>query len=168
MDATVPEAHISTLTRIKPGHINQVEQAITDVNSGQKAAVVLYAEIDKFENVKTQMGIENIDTIISAIGKIIQQHTDPDDFAARFGENSYTILTREADTGKIGTNAKSLIKALNTIVEAGDKSMQITASLGIAAISKKIKNPYEILACADVACSEAKEKGGNTFGPASQ
>ena len=143
--------------------LGEVEQSITDVTGGQKPGIILYVELDKFDSIKAQMGIENIDTVIGAVGKLIKQTIETDDFAARFGENSYTILTRQADTKQVGAKAKNLIEALNTIVEAGNRSMEISVSIGIATISKKIKSPYEILACADVACSEAKGKGGNTI-----
>lgn len=142
--------------------LEQTEQAITDVNSGRRPGVILYIELDKFDGIKAQMGIENIDNVTAQIGKIIQGSVDDDDFAARFGENTYTILTSEGDIKKISVKAKRLIKSLNTIVEAGDKSMQITASLGLAAIRSKTKNPYEILACADMACTEARSNGGDT------
>jgi diguanylate cyclase (GGDEF)-like protein len=143
--------------------IDQTQQAINDVNSGARPAVLLYIEIDKFDAVKNHMGIENIDTVTASIGKTIQQAVDGDDFAARFGENTYTVLIREGDLKKISAKAKKLVQSLNTIVEAGNKSLQISASLGLAAVRNKTRTPYEILACADVACNQAKEAGGNTI-----
>jgi len=143
--------------------LDQTQQAITDVNNGERPAVILYIELDKFDQVKAHMGIENIDDVTASIGKIIQSVTDPDDFSARFGENTYTILSRDGDLKKISAKAKQLIKSLNTIIEAGNKSLQVTASLGLAAVRSKTKNPYEILACADVAVNEARDKGGNTI-----
>jgi diguanylate cyclase (GGDEF)-like protein len=143
--------------------LDQTQQAITDVNNGERPAVILYIELDKFDDIKAHMGIENIDSITASIGKIINSATDADDFSARFGENTYTILTRAGDLKIISAKAKKLVKALNTIIETDNTSMQITASLGLAAVRNNTKNPYEILACADVAVKEAKESGGNTI-----
>ena len=143
--------------------LDQTQQAINDVSSGANPAVLLYLEIDKFDTIKTQMGIESIDPALACVGSIIQKALDPDDFAARFGENTFTILTRTDDLKQISAKAKKLVSSLNTIVEAGDKSMQISVSLGLAAIRKNTRTPYEILACADIACNNAKEAGGNTI-----
>lgn len=143
--------------------LDQTQQAITDVNNGERPAVILYIELDKFDDIKAHMGIENIDAITASIGKIIKSAADADDFAARFGENTYTILTRGGDLKIISAKAQKLVKALNTIIETGNKSLQITASLGLAAVRNNTKSPYEILACADVAVKEAKESGGNTI-----
>lgn len=41
--------------------------------------------------------------------------------------------------------------------------MQITASLGMAAIHGNATTPYEVLAFADAACNAAKQRGGNAF-----
>ena len=141
----------------------EVEQAITAAHSGNGSGLIMYLELDKFDTVKTHMGIENIDGVTAAVGKLIQQATDSEDFAARFGENTYTILTKETDLKKISAKAKKLVTALNTIIETGNKSLQVTASLGLAAINGKAKTPYEVLACADVACSQASEGGGNAI-----
>jgi len=143
--------------------LDQTQQTITDVSSGAQPAVILYIELDKFEEIKAHMGIENIDAVVAAIGKHIRDTVDADDFAARFGENAYTILVREADLKKVSARAKKLVQTLNTIIEAGNKSLQITASLGLAIIRSTTKTPYEILACADVACSEARGNGGNAI-----
>ena len=141
--------------------LGQVEQAIADLQDEQDSGALLYVEIDKYDAVKTHMGIENIDAIVASVGKIIKDTADSEDFAARFGENSYTILTREIALDKNLAKAQRLLEALNSIIEAGNKSMEITASIGLAAITSKVKSPYELLARADDACSKARENGGN-------
>lgn len=143
--------------------IEEVEQAITDVQSGNRPGVILYVEVDKFDTIKNTMGLENIDHCISAIGKIIASQLSNDEFGARFGEHVFTVLVREGDVRKIGAKAKALVKSLNTIVEVNDMSMQVTASLGLASIRSTTRTPYEILACADLACNIAKERGGNNI-----
>ncbi|MCW8962507.1 MAG: EAL domain-containing protein [Gammaproteobacteria bacterium] len=143
--------------------LDETQQAINDVSGGARPGIILYVELDKFEEIKTHMGIENIDNVISSVGKLIKSAVDEEDFAARFGENTYTILTREGDLKNISKKAKKLIKALNTIIESGNKSLQITASLGLAAIRSTTKTPYEVLACADVSCSQAHKNGGNAI-----
>jgi len=143
--------------------LEEMDLAIQDVQQGHRPGVVFYVEVDKFENIKHTMGIENIDQAISLIGKTIADIIDDSDFGARFGEHIFTILCRDKDVGHIGVKSKRIIKALNCIVEAGDKSMPMTASMGIASIRSTTKNAYETLACAESACSESKEKGGNTI-----
>ncbi len=143
--------------------IEEVEQAITDVQNGNRPGVILYIEVDKFDAVKSTMGLENIDNCIATIGKLIASKLKDDDFGARFGEHTFTILVREGDVRKIGAKSKALVKSLNTIVEAKDLSMQVTSSLGLASIRSTTRTPYEIIACADMACNIAKERGGNSI-----
>ena len=141
--------------------IHEAEQAITDVKSGNRPAMILYVELDKFDDIKANMGIENIDAVTGKVGAIIKKLVGPDDVAARFGENIYTLLIFDSSLKTISTKTKKLVSALNTIIDTGSKSMQVTASLGLAAISSTTKTVYETLACADIACKEASNGGGN-------
>lgn len=144
-------------------YLEEIDQSISDVRHGHRPGVIFYIEIDKFDSIKSIMGIENIDQAISSIGKTIADTIGEHDFGARFGEHIFTILSREKDVKKIGILSKKLIRALDYVVEAGDKSMHITASMGIASIRSNTKSTYEIIACAESACSEAKKKGGNSI-----
>jgi len=141
--------------------LEEVEQAIADVKSGSRSSVVFYIVIDKFSQIQSTMGIENIDAVISNIGKVIIATLGANDFVARFGDHVFTILVREGSVRVIRAKAKKLIKALNTIIEVGDLSVQITASLGLASIHSTTKSSYEVLAYADQACNTARQSGGN-------
>ena len=143
--------------------LEEMELAIHDVLENKKPGTIMYIEIDDFDALKTIMGIENIDEAISAIGKLISDKIDDHDFGARFGEHVFTILTRETNVKKIGAKSRRILKALDSIIEAGDKSTPVSASMGLAAISDTVDNAYEILACVESACRAAREKGGNTI-----
>lgn len=143
--------------------LEEMELAIHDVQHGLRPGVIFYIEIDKFDALKQLMGIEDIDQAISSIGKTIGKTIDDDTFGARFSEHIFTVLTREKEVKKLGAMARQLVQALNKVVEGGEKSTNITASLGLASIRSTTKTVYETLACAEAACSEAKKKGGNTI-----
>lgn len=141
--------------------LEEVELAITDVKNGSCPAVVFYIVIDKFSRIQSTMGIENIDEVILNISKIITDTLKENDFGARFGDNTFTILVREDNVRVIRSKAKKLVKALNTIIEVGGLSVQITASLGLASIHSTARSSYEVLAYADQACNAARQSGGN-------
>jgi diguanylate cyclase (GGDEF)-like protein/PAS domain S-box-containing protein len=143
--------------------LEEMQNTVIDVQKGKNPGVVFYIDIDHFEEATRTLGIESIDTIISSVGKIIAEHIPAEDRAARFGDHVFTVLTHQKDLKQIQKTAVDLLKALDTIVETTDKSMQITCSLGITSIPANTKSPFEILARADSACNVAMEKGGNTL-----
>ena len=173
-DKTVDESVLNELEALKfqdsatglynrQAFIGELEQAIADVKSGARPGVVFYVDIDNFAAVRGAMGIGGMDTVIAGIGKIIAAHLDNDDFGARFGDHVFTVLSRQAGIKLINEKAEEIVKSLNTVIEVGERSMHITASLGMASIHNSVSSPYEVLAFADAACSAAKARGGNAI-----
>ncbi len=136
---------------------------------------LLFADIDFFKDVNTDIGHHAANEVLQHIAKIFSNSTHKSsgpklglrktDIVARFGGEEFIVLAPE--TPKI--DAISLANRIRTTVESynfphlvENPETKITVSIGVAAFpDDDIENPGELLKKADLAMYEAKHNGRN-------
>ena len=133
------------------------------INSGETSAL-LYLLIDNYKSIKDEMGLATADLVLGDIAKILQEKIKEPNIAARFEGGVFTLLLQDKNSTDAEVIAKELCTIISThIAEVEDKSVTTTCSIGISLITETTPNANEVLSRADLACSVAVEKGGNTL-----
>jgi len=126
--------------------------------------VLMYLDIDHFKNVIETMGHVVADKLLRAFANRFKQCTRSSDIAARFGGDEFTLLIDDMkDMNEIIVIADKILQAIRQPFQIDDKSINITASIGIAYMKDKDINADNLIKQADQALYVCKNSGRNTF-----
>jgi diguanylate cyclase (GGDEF)-like protein len=167
-------------------HVKLVSDARTDSKTGllnaatwerESAAEVVRAvrtasplaiamvDIDKFKNVNDTYGHLVGDQVLKEIANTLNALLRDYDLAGRFGGEEFSLLlpqTRAVDAFRIAERVRANIAALSIIAPGatGGERVQVTVSIGVAALDSGSKRELsELVAAADAALYRAKAGG---------
>lgn len=144
------ESHLSTL----------VEQAA----ARGKPLAVLVLDIDYFKSINDTYGHDAGDDVLREFAIRVRKSIRGIDLACRYGGEEFVIVMPETDMAVATTVAERLRRriALEPFpVEQGKRAIEVTISIGIAALEKADDNATNILKRADQALYRAKRDGRN-------
>ncbi|MEA2314881.1 MAG: hypothetical protein QOI03_1573 [Solirubrobacteraceae bacterium] len=140
---------------------DRLTQALAAARRHRRTLAVLFLDIDGFKRVNDMLGHAGGDEMLREVAKRLDGCLRATDTLARFGGDEFAILLQEAD-GVMGARAVAtrLLEALEAPVEAGERKLTVTASVGIAlGGGYDSREPDELVRNADLAMYAAKEQG---------
>lgn len=139
-----------------------LEETVRLAHEDRNSRSLLYIEPDNCKFIKETVGISGIDTVLTDIANIIRQILGEDVVAARFSDNSFTILSDLSDTNELMTLADKVRSAIEThISEVDGHSITCTCSIGVSQFGANCKDAHDVISQADLACELARGEGGN-------
>jgi diguanylate cyclase (GGDEF)-like protein len=134
------------------------------MQSKQPEFVFCYLDLDQFKIINDTCGHIAGDGLLRQIGHLLNNHIRSNDVLARLGGDEFGILMQSCNISDAGLIAQKLIDQIGQYRFFWEgKSFAITASIGIASLTQKIKNTTDLLRNADIACYTAKYAGRNCF-----
>jgi diguanylate cyclase (GGDEF)-like protein len=134
------------------------------VRTGTPMAVALL-DIDRFKGINDTYGHLVGDQVIKEIARTLDGLLRDYDLAGRFGGEEFSLLlpqTRAVDALRIAERVRANIAGLRIIAPGatGGERVQVTVSVGVAALDSGSKREYaELMAAADAALYRAKAGG---------
>jgi len=126
------------------------------------SAVLLMLDLDFFKRVNDGYGHAAGDAVLKAFAEIVRNTSRAIDVPARLGGEEFAILLSGADKNDALAMAERLREQVaETVIEHDAGPVQITVSIGAAALSVNDSNSEAVLHRADTALYEAKDKGRN-------
>lgn len=126
--------------------------------------VLMYLDIDHFKNVIETMGHAVADKLLNVFAKRLKQCTRSSDIVARFGGDEFTLLIDDMkDMNEAVVIADKILQAARQPFQLNNKSINITASIGITFMKDKDINADDFIKQADQALYVCKNSGRNTF-----
>lgn len=142
--------------------LEELNLAVADAKHNKKTYSVFYIEPDNFKALKEKVGIAGTDLILGDIASMLRDNLEGSDIASRFGDNSFTTLTRINDINVVMALANKIRGAIEShISEIGGKTVTIVCSIGITLFDETVQDTQEVISNADLACELARKKGGN-------
>jgi diguanylate cyclase (GGDEF)-like protein/PAS domain S-box-containing protein len=140
----------------------ELSREVERVSRYQAPAAVLELDLDNFKDVNDAFGHKAGDDLLKGVAGALKHRIRQSDLLARVGGDEFAVLLPETDADQAQIVADGIVKALSRHVAVlGDKSIRITASVGLALFDGL--SAAEVLASADQAMYEAKEAGRNRF-----
>jgi len=122
-------------------------------------------DIDDFKQVNDRFGHQQGDIVLREVARIVQGFSREIDAPARYGGEELALLLPGTDLEGaylLAERVRQGIEGLGLTVSGLPDEVQVTASLGVAAISSGHElEPRELIAAADAALYEAKRSGKN-------
>ncbi|MDX6015550.1 diguanylate cyclase [Shewanella indica] len=128
-----------------------------------EAISVLILDIDSFKQINDNFGHHLGDRVIVALAKLLKQHCQGAEMAARFGGEEFVILLPGATLNQALHRAEQLrlnVEAMQLTADTGDK-ISCTISLGVAEVEVATESIEAAVKRADHALYQAKNSGRN-------
>ena len=141
----------------------QVREALDP--SADVDVAVMFIDLDDFKGVNDTLGHAVGDELLRGVASRLVRSVRHDDVVARLGGDEFAMLVRRPSGAEAGAIeiAERTLQAFLMPVPAGEKPMNVSLSIGIAAKQHARTHAEELLRDADVAMYEAKEGGKRRF-----
>nr|WP_246520144.1 sensor domain-containing diguanylate cyclase [Ancylobacter lacus] len=127
-----------------------------------EGAGVLMIDIDHFKRVNDGHGHAAGDRVIRAVAALIPSEVREEDHVARFGGEEFIVLLGGADEGTALVTAERVRQRIAaTPIRVEGALLEITASIGVAAIAPGDRDFEDVVQRADGALYAAKSRGRN-------
>lgn len=121
---------------------------------------ILFFDLDQFKDVNDISGHQVGDALLQRVAEQLQTLTRPCDILARLGGDEFAWLLPEATAEQaieVAQGAQRLIRSI--VMHARSRRHQVSASIGIVLFPEQGKETHQLMANADLAMYQAKEKG---------
>ncbi len=143
---------------------DRLAQGIHAATRQQTMLAILYIDLDGFKQVNDQMGHADGDLLLCEVGRRIRAELRGEDTAARVGGDEIVLLMGDWNTGQqTETTIERLLQVICHPVELPRGTVRVTASIGVSIFPLDAQTPDQLLARADTAMYEAKQRGKNQF-----
>ena len=154
------------LTGLANRHLfnDRLRQAVETARRSRQQVGVIFLDLDNFKTVNDTLGHAVGDGLLRAVAGHLSNALRGVDTAARFGGDEFAVLlTNLSNPQEAADAARRILDALGNPMRLKNRSMVITASLGIATFPRDGADPEELVEKADTAMYHAKERGRNRY-----
>ncbi|MGH9177863.1 MAG: putative bifunctional diguanylate cyclase/phosphodiesterase [Acidimicrobiales bacterium] len=143
---------------------DRVEHALHRRAREQHDVAVVFLDVDDFKTVNDSLGHAAGDQLLVGVAQRLAGCVRPADTTARLGGDEFGVLLEEIDCPQATFSAaQRLIDSLAEPFALEDKSVDVTASAGIAFAGSSATRSEELLRNADIAMYMAKTKGKGVY-----
>ncbi len=142
----------------KPFLLSRLEHAVDKAVMKGARGGVLYINIDQFGKIKSDVGISHADTVIVEIAHALKARLSEQDVLGRIGEDIFCCLRMDADADALLQLAETLRDTIeHLLIDIGNRTVTVTASIGVALISDTSSRPDDILQQSHHAADEVRK-----------
>lgn len=142
--------------------LQELETAVAEAAKGRADQALLLIAPDNLSQLLTGIGLDNADALLTDAANHLVTLLDPDQVVARFSDHEFAVLCRgcphpgtQALADRIGASFRE------HIVEVGERSLNLTVSIGGVQIGERIASVPQVLAKAAECLATAAGIGGN-------
>ena len=140
----------------------EVQREYTRCCRSQNPAVVVIFDIDNLTNINAEHGHKVGDEVLRIVSESLRQTMRQTDIPCRFGGDLFSVLLVDTSEKNASIFAERIRKTIEQMtVETDNKTLQVTASIGVAEFSNTFANETEWIHAANKALLHAKQQGGN-------
>ena len=140
---------------------DRLKQALARAKRYGRGVGVLFVDLDQFKSINDSLGHETGDAVLKIVAERLVRCVRSTDTIARLSGDEFAMVLSDLAQGQdAGHVAQKVLDAVCRPALVGDRTIPITASIGIALYPFEAADPDALLAQADRAMYRAKEKGG--------
>jgi diguanylate cyclase (GGDEF)-like protein/PAS domain S-box-containing protein len=117
---------------------------------------------DKFAEIEKEVGAAASEQVLVEFANVLKEHLSAKDLAGRFGGVSFLALLERGNERDVEAWSDQLIARFGKqVVKIGQKSMQLTCTVGLSVVTPSGANLDATIADAVDACRKGRGRGGN-------
>src|SRR5262249_24084530 len=139
-------------------------QALAQARRRPTGVAVFFLDLDGFKGINDALGHEAGDAVLRETAQRLVRCVREGDTVARLGGDGFTVILPEvASEGEVLAVGRRIVDTLARPIGYGERTLQVTTSLGIALASEDGEEVDTLLKKADLAMYVAKEGGKNRY-----
>lgn len=143
---------------------DRLKQALARAKRYGRGVGVLFVDLDQFKSINDSVGHEAGDALLKIVADRLVRCVRSTDTIARLGGDEFAMVLPDLARGEdAGLVAQKVLEVVGRPATVDDRTIPITASVGIALYPSDDTDPDVLLAQADRAMYRAKEKGGHCW-----
>lgn len=142
--------------------LEELYHEISRVERKGQLGVLLLIDLDHLKLINDTAGHAAGDQIIVKVAGLLRQASREEDFLARISGDEFAVAYPAMSEDQGLQKARQLLQRINSLKPRyGDRTLNISASIGVVTFPQQGKVPVELMAKADAAMSVAKSSGRN-------
>jgi diguanylate cyclase (GGDEF)-like protein len=142
------------------GFEDQLHESGKELKSADDAHQLIYFDLDNLQLVNDTFGREAGDAVIMRFARLLEEGLPKSGVLSRLTGDDFCILLTHADTDTAYQYAQNIREQGHSLrYLQGDRSLQVTMSIGIAEFSRESGDEGSALTTARMACEAAKDHG---------
>lgn len=145
--------------------LDRLEQTLSQAKRHERALAIMFLDLDNFKKINDTFGHDTGDELLKKVAVRLEACIRSGDTVARQGGDEFIIVLAEINgSDDAALVAQKIITALADPVCIGEKSLQVTTSIGIAVYPVHGRDDMQdLLKKADGAMYQAKSAGRNGY-----
>jgi len=137
-----------------------LEAALATARNQSQEHALVYVDLDQFKIINDTCGHVAGDELLKQIGKVIKSGLAERDYVSRMGGDEFGVLLADCSLQEASAMASRIHEAIKQHRFVwNERSFTVSSCIGVVQISAASCSVEELLACADMACFAAKDKG---------
>jgi diguanylate cyclase (GGDEF)-like protein/PAS domain S-box-containing protein len=144
--------------------MERLRQELAEARRQNRRLAIVYVDLDRFRFINDTWGRTVADTLLQSLGLRLRRGVRQVDTVARIAGDEFVILMPDIrQTENLSAIAQKMLAAVARPVQIEGRTLEVTASIGIACYPEDGDDPEVLLRNADNAMYRAKELGFNGF-----
>ncbi len=157
----------------RPHFTQELDKTLQWATTSSKTAVIFYIQLDNFTAIQSDIGMAAADMVISDMATLLKEFVPAGAMLARFGDEIFTVIIKEKTLDEGAKLAEQIRAGIEDhMSEVQERTVQVTASIGVTLISENTANSEEVITRVHQASAQVREgkplgNGVQVFDPAS-
>ncbi|GGC58186.1 EAL domain-containing response regulator [Marinobacter halophilus] len=140
-------------------------QAVATAGKNNETGALAYIALDSFMAMKGQVGISGADLLLGDLASLLREQAGDDLTLARLSDDAFCLMCLPCDEKTMESTCERVRKAVEDhLFDINGKTVPLTVSIGIAAITENSPKAEELMARAHTASAEVKKLEGRERG----
>jgi diguanylate cyclase (GGDEF)-like protein/PAS domain S-box-containing protein len=149
----------------KPYFMESLESAVDRAVLKGSIGAAMYINIDRFGKVKSQVGINNADSVLCSVANYLKANIQEGDTLARVGEDVFAWIRPNINAEQALAVAEQYRGGIeHLVIDASSQTVTITASIGVSLINDSCSEPSDILQRSHQAADAVRHDEGHEKG----
>jgi diguanylate cyclase (GGDEF)-like protein/PAS domain S-box-containing protein len=139
---------------------DRLTQALALSQRNRKQTAVMFVDLDRFKAINDSLGHTVGDLVLKEVAQRLVKQLRVGDTVCRIGGDEFVVVLPESKRSTDAANvAAKIIETLSLPVQAADRELTVTPSIGIAVFPEDGRDAGMLIRNADAAMYHAKESG---------
>ncbi len=145
--------------------MDSLAEAIANAGKNNETGALAYIALDNFTSMKAQVGISGADLLLGDLANLLKEQAGDEFSLARLSDDAFSLLRQPCDDKTMADHAERIRKAVEDhLFDINGRTVQLTVSIGVAAITENSPKAEELMARAHMASAEVRKRDGHAEG----
>jgi diguanylate cyclase (GGDEF)-like protein len=145
--------------------MNALAENIAKAGKDNTSGALAYIAIDSFMSMKSQVGIAGADLLLGDLANLLKEQAGDDLTLARMSDDAFSVMCMPCDEKSLAERSERIRKAVEDyLFDINGRTLPLTVSIGVAAITENSPKAEELLARAHTASFDVRKKEGHEQG----